>query len=230
MPHIIVKPSTKNQHAAENPDQNIRLLSRAEAGACDIGGNGGGGDPGGRETRRNRARHEERLLLCAIAESPFWLRCRLSLNHTMNAVSSAVTPSNPAARRPPGPKPANPLFGVLAEFRKDPPAFLLRNAREYGDLVYLPRLARQHAFLVNRPEWIRDILVTHQSNFVKSRMLERAKRLLGEGLLTSEGEFHTPPAQAGAAGVSSRSHGVLWRRNGGVRGARAGAMETRRTN
>ena len=32
--------------------------------------------------------------------------------------------------------------------------------------------------------------MTHQSNFIKSRMLERAKVLLGEGLLTSEGEFH----------------------------------------
>lgn len=79
---------------------------------------------------------------------------------------------------------------MLSPFRGDPPAFLLRNAREFGDLVYF-RLARQHAYLVNRPEWIRDILVTHQSNFVKSRILERAKRLLGEGLLTSEGEFHT---------------------------------------
>ena len=91
---------------------------------------------------------------------------------------------------PPGPKSANPLLGVLSAFRKDPPAFLLRNAREYGDLVHF-RLARQNAYLVNRPEWIRDILVTHQSNFLKSRVLERAKRLLGEGLLTSEGEFHT---------------------------------------
>jgi cytochrome P450 len=92
--------------------------------------------------------------------------------------------------RPPGPKSKNPLFGVLSEFRKDPPAFLLRSAREYGDLVYLP-LAHQNAYLVNRPEWIRDILVTHQSNFLKSRVLQRAKRLLGEGLLTSEGEAHT---------------------------------------
>ena len=40
-------------------------------------------------------------------------------------------------------------------------------------------------------DWIRDILVTNQSNFTKSRILERAKVLLGEGLLTSEGEFHT---------------------------------------
>jgi cytochrome P450 len=101
----------------------------------------------------------------------------------MNTLSAAV-------QRPPGPKSVRPWLGVLTPFRKDPPGYLLRNARQYGDLVYLP-LARQHGYLVNRPEWIRDILVTHQSNFVKSRMLERAKVLLGEGLLTSEGEFHT---------------------------------------
>src|SRR6202167_4564529 len=95
-----------------------------------------------------------------------------------------------AVHRPPGPKYVRPFLGVLTPFRQDPPGFLLRNARQHGDLVYLP-LARQHAYLVNRPEWIRDILVTHQSNFTKSRMLERAKVLLGDGLLTSEGEFHT---------------------------------------
>jgi cytochrome P450 len=94
------------------------------------------------------------------------------------------------ANRPPGPRSSNPILGVLREFRKDPPAFLLRNAREYGDLVHF-RLTNQNAYLVNRPDWVRDILVTHQSNFLKSRILERAKRLLGEGLLTSEGEFHT---------------------------------------
>jgi cytochrome P450 len=53
------------------------------------------------------------------------------------------------------------------------------------------RLGPQHAFVVSDPEAIRDILITNQGNFTKSRMLERAKVLLGDGLLTSEGEFHT---------------------------------------
>ena len=53
------------------------------------------------------------------------------------------------------------------------------------------RLGPQHAFVVSHPDAIRDILVTHQGNFTKSRMLERAKVLLGDGLLTSEAEFHT---------------------------------------
>ncbi len=101
-----------------------------------------------------------------------------------------ATPSRPPAiARPPSIK-GLPLIGVLPEFRKDAPGFLLRTAKTHGDLVHL-RLGPQQVYFVNHPEWIRDILVTHQSNFTKSRMLERAKVFLGEGLLTSEGEFHT---------------------------------------
>jgi cytochrome P450 len=82
-----------------------------------------------------------------------------------------------------------PLLGVLPQFRKNPPEFLQSLARDYGDLVHY-RLGPQDVYLVSSPDWIKDILVTHQTNFTKSRFLERAKVLLGEGLLTSEGEFH----------------------------------------
>jgi len=100
------------------------------------------------------------------------------------------TAPNPSAKRPPGPKSARPWLGVLPHFRKDPADYLLRVAREFGDLAYM-RLGPQHAFVVSDPNAIRDILITHQGNFTKSRMLERAKVLLGEGLLTSEADFHT---------------------------------------
>jgi len=96
--------------------------------------------------------------------------------------------STPAIRRPPAPK-GGILLGVLPEFRKDPPEYLRHIAREHGDIAVL-RLGRQQVYFINRPDWIRDILVTHQANFKKSRMLERARVLLGDGLLTSEGEFH----------------------------------------
>ncbi len=43
---------------------------------------------------------------------------------------------------------------------------------------------------VNHPDYVREILVTNQNNFIKSRGLQRAKVLLGEGLLTSEGQHH----------------------------------------
>lgn len=39
------------------------------------------------------------------------------------------------------------------------------------------------------PQYIKDILVTHNRNFTKSRGLERSKRVLGNGL-TSEGAVH----------------------------------------
>lgn len=89
---------------------------------------------------------------------------------------------------PPGPK-GRLLVGVLPEFRKDPAAFLEKMARQYGDVVYLP-LGRQHIYYLGHPDAIRDVLVTHQNKFKKSRMLERARVLLGDGLLTSEGDHH----------------------------------------
>ncbi len=90
--------------------------------------------------------------------------------------------------RPPGPKNA-PIVGNLRPFRANPLVFLLKMAREYGDLVYF-RVVRQHLHLVSDPEFVREILVNQQNNFVKSRALQRAKILLGEGLLTSEGQHH----------------------------------------
>ncbi len=91
--------------------------------------------------------------------------------------------------RPPGPK-GRLLLGLLPEFRRNAPEFLLGVARDHGDLAYF-RLGRQHIYVVSHPDWIKDVLVTHQANFTKSRMLERARVLLGDGLLTSKGEFHT---------------------------------------
>jgi cytochrome P450 len=82
-----------------------------------------------------------------------------------------------------------PVIGNLLEFRGDPLNFLLGLARRHGDIV-LFKLGPQEVFLVNNPDLIRDVLVTHNRNFIKSRGLQMAKRFLGEGLLTSEGEFH----------------------------------------
>jgi cytochrome P450 len=82
-----------------------------------------------------------------------------------------------------------PIVGVLPQFRKNPPLFLQSLAQDHGDIVHF-RLGPQDIYLVSSPDWIKDILVTNQANFTKSRFLQRAKVLLGEGLLTSEGDFH----------------------------------------
>ncbi len=71
----------------------------------------------------------------------------------------------------------------------NPLPFFTNLARTYGDIVGF-RMGGENVFLVSDPQLIKDILVTHNRNFTKSRGLERTKRLLGNGLLTSEGTFH----------------------------------------
>src|SRR5262245_44313617 len=62
-------------------------------------------------------------------------------------------------------------------------------ARNYGDIAgYL--MGGEQMVFVNAPHYIRDILVTHNRSFIKGRGLQRSKRLLGEGLLTSEDPVH----------------------------------------
>jgi len=92
------------------------------------------------------------------------------------------------ANRPPGPKTKNPL-GFIHKIRGDIIGFLTRIALEYGDIVNF-RVGPMQMYFLNHPDYIKDVLVTNQRNFSKGRPLELAKRLLGEGLLTSEGAFH----------------------------------------
>lgn len=89
---------------------------------------------------------------------------------------------------PPGPRSWVPLFTTFA-FRKDPIGYLTSLFREYGDLVQF-RGNQEHLFLVSDPDDIQRILTTDNKNFTKSTGLDRTKPLLGEGLLTSEGQFH----------------------------------------
>jgi cytochrome P450 len=90
---------------------------------------------------------------------------------------------------PPGPKLRFP--GHLFQFRPpaDPLAFLSSIERQYGGVAHY-RAGRQHVVLLSDPELIREVLAADSRTFVKSRVMQRTKVLLGEGLLTSEGEFH----------------------------------------
>ena len=72
--------------------------------------------------------------------------------------------------------------------RRDPLGLLERAARE-GDVVRI-RVPRLDLFVVNRPELVWDVLATHGGRFTKGPTMQAAKRMLGESLLTSEGEQH----------------------------------------
>ena len=84
--------------------------------------------------------------------------------------------------------PTDLIGGHFRSFRRDPTGFLTRLAA-LGDVTAF-RLGPQQAYFLNDPEMIRDLLVVSAHKFKKGRALQRAKSLLGEGLLTSEGEFH----------------------------------------
>ena len=81
------------------------------------------------------------------------------------------------------------LFGGhFRSFRKAPTEFLAKLAL-LGDVTSF-RMGPQQGYFLTDPEMIRDLLVVNAHKFKKGRALQRAKNLLGEGLLTSEGEFH----------------------------------------
>lgn len=88
---------------------------------------------------------------------------------------------------PPGPR-GHLLSGNLPEFRRDRLAFMRACAREFGDVVRL-RFGPRRVYLVNHPDLIEDVLVTHNQNFIKHFALRLNPVVLGNGLLTSEGEF-----------------------------------------
>ncbi|HSK74210.1 MAG TPA: cytochrome P450 [Pyrinomonadaceae bacterium] len=89
--------------------------------------------------------------------------------------------------KPPSPK-AGILGGHFLKFRRNPTGFLTE-AAALGDVAFF-KMGGQPAFFLNHPEMVRDLLVVNAHKFKKGRALQRAKKLLGEGLLTSESEFH----------------------------------------
>jgi cytochrome P450 len=89
---------------------------------------------------------------------------------------------------PPGPKPKMP-GKLLREFIHDPIYTLSKIAREYGDISYF-KLGREHVYLINNPDYIEKVLIYDHRNFKKGKRLQTAKAVLGEGLVTSEGDFH----------------------------------------
>jgi cytochrome P450 len=89
---------------------------------------------------------------------------------------------------PPGPK-GKLIGGNFRAFRRDALSYLQLATKDHGDIVYF-RFGPQHVYFLNHPDHIKDVLVTNHQSFMKGRALQRSKRLLGEGLLTSEGDFH----------------------------------------
>ncbi len=93
-------------------------------------------------------------------------------------------------RFPPGLKLNLPLYLSRRFFRVGNPILLFEHlTATYGKMAHY-RVGPSDIVLVNEPDFIREILIVQASSFVKERTQKRMKILLGEGLITSDGEVH----------------------------------------
>ncbi len=76
----------------------------------------------------------------------------------------------------------------MFEPKGDSIRYLTKCTREYGDIVFF-RFMGVPACYTSRPEYIESVLVTQSNNFVKSKDYRAMRRVLGNGLLLSEGDF-----------------------------------------
>ena len=87
--------------------------------------------------------------------------------------------------------------------RRDPLAWFAGLRERYGGLAAL-RLGPVRYLGVNDPELIRQVLVDDARGYKKGLVLERTRAVLGEGLLTSEGELHRRHARLAAPAFGRR--------------------------
>jgi cytochrome P450 len=109
---------------------------------------------------------------------------------TVSETSNWVVEEHGKYRFPPGLKRNLPLYLTRRFFRVGNPILLFEHlTKTYGKMAHY-RVGPSDIVLVNEPEFIREILITQAGSFIKERTQKRMRILLGEGLITSDGESH----------------------------------------
>ena len=90
---------------------------------------------------------------------------------------------------PPGPT-GKLITGVMREFNNDTLGFIERLQRDYGDVVR-SRFLYLYAYFLYNPADIETLLSTNAKSYRKAQSLRSPffHRLVGNGLVTSEGDF-----------------------------------------
>ncbi|GAC1484814.1 MAG: cytochrome P450 [Ktedonobacteraceae bacterium] len=89
---------------------------------------------------------------------------------------------------PPGPKPL-PVVGNMLQFGKDKLGYLEYVQRTYGNMATM-YAGKTPIVLLFRPEHVRYVLTENPRNFTNREIAENLRQLIGDGLLTIDGEAH----------------------------------------
>src|SRR5262249_56561853 len=76
----------------------------------------------------------------------------------------------------------------IASVLRNPLDSYLRLAARYGDAIRVPYRPGNSLYLLSRPEHAEHVLAANQDNYVKAFTYRPLRALIGDGLLTSEGE------------------------------------------
>jgi cytochrome P450 len=77
---------------------------------------------------------------------------------------------------------------ALASLARSPLDGYVRLAARYGDTIALPYAPGHYFYVLSRPEHAEHVLAANQDNYVKAVTYRPLRALVGNGLLTSEGE------------------------------------------
>lgn len=102
---------------------------------------------------------------------------------------TSTTPrsTRPRPQRPPGPR-GNALLGTLLDVWRDRLGLMTGVAADHGDVVRFT-MGPKVLWFLNHPDHAKQILADNADNYHKGIGLIHAKKVLGEGLLTSEGQL-----------------------------------------
>jgi len=106
-----------------------------------------------------------------------------------NPEAATVVRKHGEYRLPPGLRWNLPFYSFSSFFRPGNPILLFEYLAKYGRAAHY-RLLWNHIVLLNDPADIKEVLVDKASVFIKERTQKRMRILLGNGLITADGESH----------------------------------------
>lgn len=103
-------------------------------------------------------------------------------------ISQSIDPVIDMSRKPPGPRGLPIVGNALNMGSGDIIAHYMDMWQEYGDIIYI-RLGPLDGYTLFSPDFTHHVLVKNQKNYIKGIGYDGFRLLVGQGLVTSDGEL-----------------------------------------